>query len=215
MKYKAAVFDLDGTLLNTLDDLADSVNAMLKMYSFPQRTVAEIRSFVGNGARNLIASSLPENSSPSLVDECLSVYIAHYSKNMNNKTRPYDGVPDLLQHLKQAGIKIAVCSNKGDENVKGLCNEYFGSLVDVASGELPGIKKKPAPDSIFDAIEALGADPNEVVYIGDSEVDVLTAKNAGISFIGVSWGFRDRADLIAEGAEVIADTADELLTLMM
>ena len=122
-------------------------------------------------------------------------------------------MPDFAQHLskphKDRGCQIS------HENVKGLCNEYFGSLVDVASGELPGIKKKPAPDSIFDAIEALGADPNEVVYIGDSEVDVLTAKNAGISFIGVSWGFRDRADLIAEGAEVIADTADELLTLMM
>ncbi len=215
MKYKAAIFDLDGTLLNTLDDLADSVNAMLKMYSFPRRTVAELRSFVGNGARNLIARSLPEDSPPTLVDECLSAYIAHYSENMKNKTRPYDGVPDLLQELKKAGMKIAVCSNKGDENVKGLCNEYFGGLVDVASGEVPGIKKKPAPDSIFKAIEALGADPNEVVYIGDSEVDVLTAKNAGISFIGVSWGFRDKADLLAEGAEVIADKADELLALMI
>jgi len=215
MKYKAAIFDLDGTLLNTLDDIADSVNAMLRMYSFPQRTLDEVRAFVGNGARNLIVKSLPGGVSPSLVDECLSAYAALYSENMSNKTRPYDGILDLLRKLRQNGMKIAVCSNKGDENVKELCFENFGGLVDAASGETPGINKKPAPDSVFKAIEALGADPREVVYIGDSEVDVVTAKNAGLSFIGVSWGYRDKADLQAEGAETIADTPDELLALLL
>jgi phosphoglycolate phosphatase len=210
MKYKAAVFDLDGTLLNTLEDIADSVNEMLKMYSFPARSYEEIRSFVGNGARNLIRQSLPADASSELIDECLTVYITHYSNNMRNKTRPYDGVIPLLRELKEKGMKIAVCSNKGDANVKGLCAEYFGGLIDVAAGEVLGIKKKPAPDGVFKAIEDLRADPRDVVYIGDSEVDVITGRNAGIPFVGVSWGFRPREVLIAEGAEIIADTADEL-----
>lgn len=214
MKYSAAIFDLDGTLLDTLEDIADSVNEILKRYSFPQRTLGEIRTFVGNGARNLIIRSLPENTPPGLAEEFLAAYTARYSSNMKNKTRPYDGMPDLLRKLRQNGMKIAVCSNKGDRQVRELCREYFGGLVDAALGELPGIRKKPAPDSIYKVLEMLGASSHEAIYVGDSEVDVITAKNAELPFIGVSWGFRGRAGLEAAGAGLVADNADELFALM-
>ncbi|NLM60796.1 MAG: HAD family hydrolase [Clostridiales bacterium] len=211
MKYRAAIFDMDGTLLDTLEDLADSVNAMLKQYDYPTRTTEEIRTFVGNGARNLIAGAVPAGTAPKRIDECLSAYLAIYEKNMSNKTRPYPGIPELLEKLKLSGMKTAVCSNKGDFNVKNLCEEYFPDLVDTAAGEMPGIRRKPAPDSVLKVLRELNVSPQDAVYIGDSEVDVLTAKNAGLAFIGVTWGFRSRETLLAEGASVIVDTADELL----
>jgi phosphoglycolate phosphatase len=215
MKYKAAIFDLDGTLLDTLEDLTDSVNEMLRQNNFPARTPEEIRTFVGNGARNLIVKSVPAGTGDEQIDKCLSAYLALYENNLNNKTRPYPGMTELLETLRKMGVKIAVCSNKGDGNVKSLCEEYFSGLVDAAAGEMPGIKRKPAPDSVLKAISELSVRVQDAVYIGDSEVDVKTARNAGTAFIGVSWGFRNKDILYAEGASIIADTADELLQYLI
>ena len=183
---------------------------MLRQNNFPARTPAEIRTFVGNGARKLIAKSVPAGTGDEQIDKCLSTYLAIYENNMNNKTHPYPGMTELLEALRKMGVKIAVCSNKGDANVKSLCEEYFPGLVDAAAGEMPGVKRKPAPDSVLKAIGELSVSLQDAVYIGDSEVDVKTAKNAGIAFIGVSWGFRDKDMLYAEGAYIIVDTADEL-----
>lgn len=215
MKYNAVIFDLDGTLIDSLEDLADSVNEMLKKYGFPHRTLEEVRTFVGNGARNLIAKSVPAGTSSEQIDKCLATYLTLYASNMNNKTRPYPGIPEILEKLKDTGVKIAVCSNKGDDNVKDLCEEYFPGLVDIAAGEVPGIMRKPAPDSVLKVIKDLGLSKQDAVYIGDSEVDVRTAKNADMPFIGVSLGFRDSKILYAEGASIVADTADELLQYLI
>lgn len=215
MKYNAVLFDLDGTLLDTLEDIADSVNLMLAAFSFPPRSYDEIRRFVGNGARTLVAKSVPSDTPAELIDDCLNKYLSIYSKNLRNKTRPYDGVLNLLARLKASGIQIGVLSNKGESNVKELCQDYFGGLVDVAAGEIPGIPRKPAPDGVLRALNALGSSPRHTAYVGDSETDVRTAQNAGLSFIGVSWGFRHRSDLLTEGAELIADSLEELSSLLL
>lgn len=209
-KYSSAVFDLDGTLLNTIDDLRDSVNYMLRLNSFPERTTAQVLTFVGNGIAKLVELSLPDGYDKNEFDRYLNEFREHYSRNSKNKTCPYEGVNDILTYLKGRGVKTAVVSNKVDDQTKILCKEYFHGNVDFAVGQRQGIEKKPAPDGVLDAIGNLGCKITDAVYIGDSEVDFATAQNSGLDFIGVSWGYRGRRFLEKLGAAVIVDTPEEL-----
>ncbi len=213
-KYDTVIFDLDGTLLYTLEDLCDSTNFALAHFGYPERTLAQVRSFVGNGIGNLVARAVPNGTSKEECAAVLKVFKAHYAENCNNKTRAYDGVEALLARLKAANIKLAIVSNKVDSAVKALCERYFADYISIAIGEKENIRRKPAPDTVFAAMELLGAENARTVYIGDSEVDVQTAKNAGIDLIAVSWGFRDREALRALGTFPIADTAEEVWQLI-
>ena len=215
MLYHTAIFDLDGTLLDTLQDLADSTNYALSLHHLPPRTVEEVRQFVGNGVGLLIHRAVPEGTAEELEGQVLRDFRAHYLLNMENRTAPYPGVLDLLDALRAAGVRTAVVSNKFDGAVKGLCQNYFGQRVEAAIGESQGVARKPAPDTVFRALAELGQAPEGAVYVGDSDVDILTAKNAGLPCIAVSWGFRSRAFLEANGARIIADTMQELERLLL
>ena len=206
------IFDLDGTLLDTLQDLADSVNAALAANGFPMRTVDEVRRFVGNGVRRLMELAIPEGEKNPLFEQTLAQFKEHYAVHCMDKTAPYEGILPLLTELKERGYKLAVVSNKFDAAVKELNRQYFGELIPVAIGEKSTVRKKPAPDSVFAAIEALKSDTGSAIYVGDSEVDILTAKNAGIPCALVTWGFRDKAYLHENGGELFFDDADALKT---
>ncbi len=203
---KTVIFDLDGTLLNTLEDLKEATNFALSKYNYPTRTLEEVRCFVGNGVRKLIERAVPENCQN--VEECLSVFKKNYSEIMYNHTAPYDGILKILSNLKSDGIKIGVVSNKFDSAVKELCKKYFADLIDIAIGQADDVPKKPAPDGVFKAMRELGADKSSTVYVGDSDVDVATAKNANLPCIGVTWGFRDREYL--KGANFIIDNPNDI-----
>ena len=208
--YDAAVFDLDGTLLNTLDDLADSTNYALSCYGYPRRTLEEVRRFVGNGVAKLIARAMPDGATEEETARCLAVFRAHYLTNMRNKTGPFPGILSLLDRLNESGIPVAVVSNKFDDAVKSLCHHYFGDRVPVAIGESATVRKKPAPDSALAALDALHIPADRAVYIGDSDVDIQTAKAAGMDCISVTWGFRDADFLLANGAQRLVDTPEDL-----
>ena len=209
MKYELIIFDLDGTILDTLNDLADSVNFALIKNGLPERTVAEIRCFVGNGIRRLIERSVPEGTDTRLTDLVFSDFKCHYKDNCCNKTKAYDGIISLLDKLNVSEIPCAVVSNKADFAVREIVKRYFDGCFAYYAGEKEGIPRKPAPDSVFEAIKYFGADKNRVLYVGDSEVDVQTAANAEIECVCVSWGFRDYEVLKENGAEVIvADVAE-------
>lgn len=216
MKINTAIFDLDGTLLNTLYDLTDSTNFMLNQFNYPIRTIEEIRMFVGNGVVKLVQRAIPNGKDNCDFDKCLATFKRHYSQNMYNKTKPYDGIIDLLKGLKQKGYKIAVVSNKYDLAVKELCDKFFPELVDVAIGENEnaGIKKKPSPDTVNLAIESLSAKKENCVYIGDSDVDIETSDNAQIPCISVTWGFRDREFLKEHGAKYFVDFPNEIFKIL-
>ncbi len=233
--YSLAIFDLDGTILNTLDDLAASVNYGLAQNSLSPRTTEEVRQFVGNGIRNLITRSvcaaegvpvvegatvLPAFASAvtpsekdaffSLINRVYASFTEHYKIHCADMTRPYEGISGLLQTLRAEGVRTAVVSNKADYGVQELCARYFPGLFDFAIGEREGIKRKPAPDSIFAVLEQCGASKEESVYIGDSDVDIETAKNAGIDCISVTWGFRSVEFLREHEARFIVNSAEEL-----
>lgn len=208
--YHTAIFDLDGTLLDTLQDLADSTNYALALHQMPTRTVEEVRRFVGNGVGLLIHRAVPEGTDEALENQVLADFRAHYLINMEHKTAPYPGVLELLDQLRAAGVRTAVVSNKFDGAVKGLCQAYFGDRVEVAIGESQGVARKPAPDTVFRALAELGVSSEGAVYIGDSDVDIQTAHNSGLPCISVSWGFRDRDVLEQAGAACICDTVDAL-----
>ncbi|MBR3560719.1 MAG: HAD-IA family hydrolase [Oscillospiraceae bacterium] len=215
MGYATILFDMDGTVLDTLQDLWASTNAVLRELGFPERGMDDIRSYVGNGARNQIRRALPEGSGDDVIDDALARYRAYYAAHCRDHTKPYPGVAELLETLKGAGKRLAVVSNKPDAAVRLLSAEHFGTLMDVAIGETPSLRRKPAPDTVDAALAALGAEKNGAVYVGDSEVDVATAQNAGLPLIAVSWGFRSRAALRAAGAAVIVDTPEQLLPLLL
>ncbi len=214
MKLNSVVFDLDGTLLDTLGDLRDSVNYALEKNGLPKRTTEEIRSFVGNGIRLLIERSVPENTSSEITDKCFLDFKEYYKDHSSILTKAYDGVIDLLTTLKEKGIKIAVVSNKADFAVKTLMEDYFMGLYDCAYGERAGVERKPAPDSVFGAISEMGGDIENTVYIGDSEVDVDTAKNANLPCIAVTWGFRDKEVLESLNPEYIVDSPGDILRII-
>ena len=211
MKYQLAIFDLDGTLLDTLEDLADSANYIMRSFGHPERTISEIRSFVGNGIRKLIERSAPKDTPVEEVDRMLEQFKVYYGEHCADKTKPYDGIIELLQKLQKQGIKLAVVSNKADYAVKALCEQYFCGYFDEAVGEREGIARKPAPDTVYEVLKNLQIDKSQAVYIGDSEVDVQTAKNAEMDCIAVNWGFRDVDVLKAAGAEVIVSDPAGLL----
>ncbi len=215
MRYDAVIFDLDGTLLNTLDDLAAAVNAALTACGYPTRTLDEVRAFVGNGVAKLIHRAVPAGTAPEEEARCLERFRAHYLVHMRDQTAPYSGILPLLDALQQAGIAVAVVSNKFDAAVKELCRDYFGPRVPVALGESPSVRKKPAPDTVFAALRALDVPADRAVYVGDSDVDIETARNAGTACISVSWGFRDSAFLYAHGTSCIADTPQALAALLL
>ncbi len=213
--YNTAIFDLDGTLLDTLADLHASVNFALREFSFPERSLEEIRRFIGNGVVKLIERSVPEGTDRETEKKCLDAFRAHYLEHMSDSTAPYEGIPGLLTELRIRGVKTAVVSNKLHSAVEGLCDDYFKGLIDCALGVSDESERKPSPRNAFRSIEALGSEKPYTIYIGDSEVDVQTAKNAGIPCIGVTWGFRDRAELIEAGADYIAGDAQAVLNIIL
>lgn len=215
MKYTLVIFDLDGTILDTLEDLTDGVNYALSECGYPVRTIEEVRGFVGNGIRKLIERALPSDTPEAEIDRVHGIFSPYYKAHCDVKTKPYDGIPAMLQDLRDAGILTAVLSNKGDFAVQPLIRQYFPDLFTIAFGERAGIPRKPAPDAVFEILERLGVDKSDAVYIGDSGVDIETARNAGLPCICVDWGFRDRAQLIEAGAEKIVSTPEELLEAIL
>ena len=214
MKYMIAIFDLDGTILNTLEDLSDSTNYALKTCGYPERTMDEVRQFVGNGIRKLMERAVPEGTPVEGIDRVHETFTAHYKVHCADKTRPYDGIMELLQNLKKDGCKLAVVSNKADYGVQELCKQYFDGVFDFAVGEREGIRKKPAPDSVNEVLKTLGCSRDRAVYIGDSDVDIQTAANAQMDHIIVEWGFRDVPFLIAKGAKVLVEKPEEILEIV-
>ena len=201
---------MDGTLLNTLEDLRNSTNFALSEFGFPKRSLEEVRSFVGNGVRKLIERAVPQSCDKETTEKCLEIFKKNYSENMYNNTAPYNSILEILKDLRNNGLKIGVVSNKFDSAVKELCKKYFEDLVDIAIGQAGDVPKKPAPDGVLKAIKLLGAE--NIVYVGDSGVDVQTAKNANIPCIGVTWGFRDKKDL--KGADFIIDNPHDIINII-
>lgn len=212
--YKAVIFDLDGTLLNTLDDLAASVNFALRKFGFPERTTDEVRRFVGNGVIKLMQRATPGDIDNETQEKCFLAFRDYYLEHMQDSTRPYDGVMQILETLKESGIKTAVVSNKLHSGVVGLCKEFFGNKLTCAFGVEIEEERKPSPANVFKAFKQLGVMPNEAIYVGDSEVDVQTATNAGLDCIGVTWGFRDKTELVKAGAKFIIDKPSEIEKLV-
>lgn len=211
MTFDTAVFDMDGTVLDTLDDLTDSTYFALREMGFSLRSKDEVRSFVGNGIRLLIERAVPENTPIEEVDKCFEIFKAHYNAHSLDKTKPYDDIVDVLKELKRRNIKTAVVSNKIDCAVKELCETFFDGLFDCCVGEREGLKRKPAPDSVFAALDEIGAKKDGAVYIGDSEVDIATAKNSGLPCISVLWGFRSKELIQSLSPEYIIDKPTDIL----
>ncbi len=214
MKYKAVLFDMDGTVLDTLDDLADSVNESLRHFSLPTIPRNQVMRNLGNGAAYLIRSSLPEESGDDLFEQVLAFYRPWYDAHCRIKTSPYPGILPLMDALRNEGTRQAIISNKPDSAVQELAKEFFPGLMDVVVGESPAVRRKPAPDTVLAAARQMGFEVSDCVYVGDTEVDIETARNAGMDCIAVTWGFRSEEDLIAAGAEVLVHDAQELLLLL-
>ncbi len=214
MRYTTVIFDLDGTLLNTLEDIRSSVNYILEKYGFAPRTLEQIRLSVGNGSGVLLERSLPQGRETPGFEDILAEYVAWYQDHNMIATAPYEGVVETLGKLAASEHKLAVVSNKPDANTKALVRKFFGGYVSVAIGERPGIARKPSPDSVKAAMAELWSYPYETVYVGDSEVDLKTARAAGIDCVSVTWGFRTRELLTDCGAKTLIDRPSELLRLV-
>ena len=209
-RYDTVIFDLDGTLLNTLDDLASAINHALDVTGFPVRTIDEVRRFVGDGAKMLARRAVPEGSSEEAVEQVLAHFREYYSTHSTVLTAPYPGIFDMMDRLKAAGVQQAVVSNKPNAQVKSLCALYFGQYVTLAAGDREGVKRKPEPDAVWMAMKEMGAEGSRTLYVGDSDVDVITARNAGVDCAAVTWGFRSEAELRQAGAVHLFDTAEAL-----
>ena len=209
--YNTYIFDLDGTLLSSLADLAASCNYALRTNGMPERTLDEVRRFVGNGVKKLMERATPDGLQNPLFDKTLADFRQHYMKHNLHTTCPYEGVMPMLEELQRRGKKVAVVSNKFYAATQELCHHFFGDLVTVAIGEREDIRKKPAPDTVIEALRQLNATAEESVYIGDSDVDIDTARNAGMPCISVLWGFRDKDFLIEHGATTLVATPQEIL----
>ena len=213
--YSLAIFDLDGTLLDTLGDLCASVNFALRKFGFPERTIDEVRSFIGNGVVKLMERSTPDGIDSDTQQRCLDTFRKYYLQHMSDTTAPYANVTELISELRKKDIKIAVVSNKLHPAVEDLCETYFSGLIDKAIGVSVEEERKPSPINVIKTMELYEADTDNCIYIGDSEVDVQTAHNAGIKCIGITWGFRNKDCLEANGCDFIADTADEVKDLIL
>lgn len=209
--FDTYIFDLDGTLLSTLKDLAASCNYALQLNGMPERTLEEVRMFVGNGVKKLMERAVPGGTGNPSFEKTLGDFRQHYMLHNMDSTKPYPGIIEMLKELKERGKNIAVVSNKFYNATQALCRHFFGSLVDVAIGEREDIKKKPAPDTVNEALRQLGADRRKAVYIGDSDVDVATARNCEMPCISVLWGFRDRDFLIEHDATIFVSTPEQIL----
>ena len=214
MKYDLIIFDMDGTILNTLEDLKNSLNYVLQQAGYQTRTLEEVRTFVGNGIRKTIERALPSDIEEEKVDELFSLFMDYYAIHNTDNTKPYNGVIELLKELKHLGYKTAVVSNKQDSAVKSLCKKFFTGLFDVEIGEKENIAKKPDPDEVNEVLKILNIDRTKSIYIGDSEVDIQTAQNSKMKSIIVDWGFRDRKFLYEHGAEVIVSNPSEILNII-
>lgn len=213
-KYTTIIFDLDGTLLATLEDLTDSVNFALISYQLPPRTIDDVRQFVGNGVGKLMELAIPDGKKNTKFNEIFNQFKIHYNQNCQNKTKPYEGIYDMLTTLLNQEYKVAIVSNKIHSAVVELNKNYFNKYVQVAIGEREGIAKKPAPDTVNEALRLLDSKKEISVYVGDSDVDIATAKNVGIPCVSVTWGFRDREFLKKHGAMYFIDKPMELIDII-
>ena len=213
MSYQTYIFDLDGTLLDTLGDLAASVNYAMRTHGMPEHSVDDVCRFVGNGVRRLMERAVPGGAAHPAFEAAFATFRRHYMEHSLDTTRPYEGIPEMLQELKRRGRHTAVVSNKFDAATKELCRHFFPDTIEVAVGEheAEGIRKKPAPDTVLQALSQLGVGQEGTVYVGDSDVDIQTARNSGLPCISVLWGFRDREFLLAHGAETFVSQPSELL----
>lgn len=209
--YNTYIFDLDGTLLSTLGDLAASCNYALRTNGMPERTVDEVRRFVGNGVKKLMERAIPGGLDNDKFDKTYADFRQHYMQHNLDTTKPYDGVMEMLEELRKRGKKVAVVSNKFYAATQELCRHFFGDLVPVAIGEREDIRKKPAPDTVLEAMRQLGVTAERAVYIGDSDVDIDTARNSGMPCFSVLWGFRDKEFLLEHGATTLVSTPEEIL----
>lgn len=208
------IFDMDGTLLDTLDDLTSAVNHAMEVLGYPARNREDVRNAMGNGLEVLIRKSLPLNYNETDITVAIKAFKSYYAVHGDDATKPYDGIQMLLTVLKQRGIKTAVLSNKYEAAVLELADEYFPGSFDVIRGERNGVARKPAPDSLFSIMEELAVTPDQVIYVGDSEVDMQTGINAGVTAVGVTWGFRSRKTLEENGADYLVDRPEQLLELL-
>ena len=211
-QYSTYIFDLDGTLLDTIQDLATSVNYALSQCRMPERTLDEVRRFVGNGVRLLMIRAVPDGEDNPRFQEAFDIFRSHYLEHSLDTTAPYPGIIDMLERLKAGGKRLAVVSNKFDTATKELIRHFFGNLIEVAIGEneAAGVRKKPAPDTVNEALRQLGVGKENAVYVGDSDVDLQTARNSGLPCISVLWGFRDREFLLENGATTFVQSPDNI-----
>ena len=214
MKYELIIFDLDGTLLDTIKDLTDAVNHAMRFFKMPERSEQEVLSFVGNGNRVLIEKCVPRGTDPDTVMLALEKFHEYYSRHYADKTTAYDGIYPLLDKLKEMGLHLAVVSNKADYAVQDICQKYFNGIFDFVIGDREGIRRKPAADPVDLARETLHFSKEQTLYVGDSDVDIVTAANAGVRCISVDWGFRPHELLAAAGAHEIISSPEELLQLL-
>ncbi len=215
-KYNTVIFDLDGTLMDTLEDLANAVNEILRRNDYPVKTVGEVRRIVGNGLKQTLTLCLPEGTDKAVIEKLLPEFASYYQEHCQIKTKPYEGIEYTLRELSARGYRLAIVSNKRDEAVKTLNREWFEKYVKVAIGEneSAGIRKKPAPDTVYQAIRELGSEKELAIYVGDSEVDKMTADNAGLPCISVDWGFRDREELEKLKPAYLISRPGELLEIL-
>lgn len=210
-EFETYVFDLDGTLLETLIDLAASTNFALRQYDMPEHSIEDVRMFVGNGVKKLMERAIPNGLDNPKFEEVYATFRQHYLNHNLDTTKPYDGIPELLRELKGRGKKLAIVSNKFYAATQDLARHFFPDTIEVAIGERENIKKKPAPDTVVEALRQLGVSKEGAVYIGDSDVDIMTARNSGLPCASVLWGFRDKEFLLEHGATFFADKPDDLL----
>ena len=215
MKYQAVLFDMDGTVLDTLDDLFDSINHSLAEFSLPPVSREHVRQCLGNGAAFLVSHSIPADCSPDLEADVLAFYKPWYDAHCFIKTAPYEGILPMMQYLKEQGLRLAIISNKPDRAVQELSDAFFPGLLELSVGESPSVRRKPAPDTVLTAASQIGLSVDQCVYVGDSEVDLQTARNAGMDCISVTWGFRDETQLIEAGASVLVRTPEDLESLLL